>query len=235
MTGRGIDQVLPHPSDPRLHEQYVDSALEYVALAENANGTIPRPAGFSYIWGDALNELERFEPDARIINLETSITTNEDYELKGINYRMHPANTPCLAEARIDCCVLANNHVLDWGSRGLIETLNTLQAAGLKTAGAGPNLSEALRPAIHQIGPFRLLIFAAATEDSGVPPHWAATATRPGVVFLPNLSAERASSFALLVRAFKRSGDIVLLSIHWGGNWGYENSARTEGFRSPAH
>ena len=222
MTGRGIDQVLPHPSDPRLHEQYVDSALEYVALAENANGTIPRPAGFSYIWGDALNELERFEPDARIINLETSITTNEDYELKGINYRMHPANTPCLAEARIDCCVLANNHVLDWGSRGLIETLNTLQAAGLKTAGAGPNLSEALRPAIHQIGPFRLLIFAAATEDSGVPPHWAATATRPGVMFLPDLSAERASSFALLVRAFKRSGDIVVLSIHWGGNWGYE-------------
>ena len=44
MTARGIDQVLPHPSDPVLHEGYVDSALGYVRLAEERNGPIPRPA-----------------------------------------------------------------------------------------------------------------------------------------------------------------------------------------------
>ena len=43
MTGRGIDQVLPHPSDPRLYESYVRNAKEYVALAEAANGPIPQP------------------------------------------------------------------------------------------------------------------------------------------------------------------------------------------------
>src|SRR5215468_6977814 len=203
MTGRGIDQVLPHPSDPRLHEQYVDSALEYVALAENANGTIPRPAGFSYIWGDALNELERFEPDARIINLETSITTNEGYELKGINYRMHPANMPCLTEARIDCCVLANNHVLDWGALGLRDTLTTLHKAGIQSAGAGRDIVEAEQAAAYQIGCARLLIFAAATEDSGVPRHWAASEAKPGIALLPSLSDAAATSFAARVRAQK--------------------------------
>src|SRR5579872_3924197 len=106
MTGRGVDQVLPHPSDPTLHEPYVASALEYVEMAEKAHGPIPRPVSFSYIWGDAAAELERLAPAARIVNLETSITTSEDYDPKGINYRMHPANTPCLAAAKIDCCVL---------------------------------------------------------------------------------------------------------------------------------
>jgi poly-gamma-glutamate capsule biosynthesis protein CapA/YwtB (metallophosphatase superfamily) len=222
MTGRGIDQVLPHPSNPALYEGYVDSALDYVALAEKANGRITRPVDFSYIWGDSLEQLEQFAPDLRIVNLETSITTSEFYQPKGINYRMHPANTPCLTAARLDCCVLANNHVLDWGSRGLLETLNTLHTAGLQTAGAGRDLREALQPAVHQTGTARLLIFAAATLDSGVPPQWAATDTKPGVALLPALSAETAKSFAAHVHAIRQAGDIVVISIHWGGNWGYE-------------
>ena len=91
MTGRGIDQVLPHPSDPRIYEPYVRDARGYVELAENVSGLIPRPVSFSYIWGDALDEWERVAPDVRIINLETSVTTSNDYwQGKGINYRMHP-------------------------------------------------------------------------------------------------------------------------------------------------
>jgi poly-gamma-glutamate synthesis protein (capsule biosynthesis protein) len=131
MTGRGIDQVLPHPGDPVLHEGYATSALDYVALAERANGPIPRPAEFAYVWGDALAEWARIAPDLRIINLETAVTTRDDWQRgKGIHYRMHPANVPCLTAAAIDCCVLANNHVLDWGYAGLAETLQTLRRAG---------------------------------------------------------------------------------------------------------
>ena len=69
----------------------------------------------------ALDEFTHMRPDARIINLETSITRSEDYAPKGINYRMSPENADCLRAAGIDCCVLANNHVLDWGRRGLLE------------------------------------------------------------------------------------------------------------------
>jgi poly-gamma-glutamate synthesis protein (capsule biosynthesis protein) len=42
MTGRGIDQILPHPCDPLLHESYVKSARDYIRLAEQVNGRIPK-------------------------------------------------------------------------------------------------------------------------------------------------------------------------------------------------
>src|SRR5579883_3024049 len=217
MTGRGIDQILPHASDPQLHESYVDSALEYVALAERAHGSIPRPAGFDYPWGDALQEFQRFTPDVRIVNLETSITTSAEYEPKGINYRMHPVNTPCLAAAGIDCCTLANNHVLDWGRAGLLETLSSLRAAGIRTAGAGRDAAEALQPAAFPLRGGRLLVFAAATADCGALPDWVAAANQPGIVLLPD-----ATAVAAHVRTLRRPGDAVVVSIHWGGNWGYE-------------
>src|SRR4051794_25174100 len=118
MTGRGIDQILPHPCDPRIHESIVNSAEEYVWLAERANGPIPRPVNFEYVWGAALEELKRARPDVYIVNLETSITRRDDYLPKGINYRMSPENAGCLSAADIDCCVLANNHILDWGHAG---------------------------------------------------------------------------------------------------------------------
>ena len=85
MTGRGIDQILPYPSAPQLYEPYVDSALEYVALAEHAGGPVARPVEPAYVWGDALAELARAQPQARIVNLETAVTTSEDaWPAKGI-------------------------------------------------------------------------------------------------------------------------------------------------------
>jgi poly-gamma-glutamate synthesis protein (capsule biosynthesis protein) len=132
MTGRGIDQILPHPSAPALYEPYIRSALDYVRIAQRANGHIPKPVDFEYVWGDALEALGESAVDARIVNLETAITRSDDYwRGKGINYRMHPHNLACLNAANIDCCVLANNHVLDWGYAGLSETLVSLRQAGI--------------------------------------------------------------------------------------------------------
>jgi len=223
MTGRGLDQILPHPSLPHLHEGYVLNALRYVTLAEEASGPIPRPADFAYPWGELLAELARLRPDAWLVNLETAVTTSEDaWPGKGIHYRMHPANLPCLTAAHIDACNLANNHVLDWGRRGLDETLTTLQGAGLRTAGAGPDLEAAAAPAIIDLpGKGRVLVFACATGDSGVPDDWAATPRRSGVHLLADLSPRSVERIARRVRAARRAGDLVVLSIHWGGNWGY--------------
>src|SRR5574340_1657497 len=67
MTGRGIDQILPHPGNPALYEGYMKSAAGYVELAEDANGPIPKPVDYPYVWGDALAELELQKPDLRII------------------------------------------------------------------------------------------------------------------------------------------------------------------------
>jgi poly-gamma-glutamate capsule biosynthesis protein CapA/YwtB (metallophosphatase superfamily) len=231
MLGRGIDQVLPHPGDPRIHERYAASAEAYVALAERANGRIPRPVSFNYVWGDALTELHRSQPDVRLVNLETSITTSAEAWPKGINYRMNPANVGCLTAAGIDCCGLANNHVLDWGRRGLLDTLAVLRAAGIRTAGAGQDGAAAAAPAILDLpGGRRLLAFAFASTSSGVPTDWAAGPQLPGVNLLADLSPRTARLVAAPAQAMRRAGDIAVASIHWGGNWGYHIPADQRAF-----
>ncbi len=232
MTGRGIDQVLPHPGDPVLHEGYATSALDYVALAERVNGPIPRPAEFAYVWGDALAEWARIAPDLRIVNLETAVTTREDWQRgKGIHYRMHPANVPCLTAAGIDCCVLANNHVLDWGHAGLAETLEALRRSGLQTAGAGRDGAEAAVPAVLTVaGKGRVLVFSLGAQSSGIPPDWAAAAGLPGVNLLPDFSPATLRQIAAQVKAIKRPADVVVVSLHWGANWGYAVPAAHQRF-----
>ena len=224
MTGRGVDQILPHPSGSQIFEPYVQDAREYVQLAESRHGPISKPVTGSYIWGDALAEFVRVAPDVRIVNLETSVTASDDYwRGKGINYRMHPENIECLTAARLDVCSLANNHVLDYGYPGLVDTLETLARVGLKRAGAGLNLVEAQAPAIVALaGGTRVIVFACGTETSGIPRDWAARADRPGVDLLPDLLDATANRIAERVRQVSHERDLVIVSIHWGSNWGYD-------------
>jgi len=224
MPGRGIDQILPHPGDPELREHYADDANAYVRLAERANGPIPRPVSFSWPWGDALPVLEEAAPAVRVINLETSVTRSADFAPgKAVHYRMSPDNLPCVAVTRPDVCALANNHVLDFGPRGLRETLGSLAGAGLAAAGAGLHQAQARQPAAVRLpGGGRALVFSCGTACSGIPPDWAATATRPGVNLLPSLSPTAADALIARTQAARQPGDIVAVSIHWGSNWGYE-------------
>ena len=117
MTGRGIDQILPHPGKPNLYEPYMRSALGYVQIAEQVTGSIGRPVDFPYIWGDALAELERCIPTHGSSIWKRPSPPPRSSAGKGIHYRMHPEQHACLTAAGIDCCALANNHVLDWGPR----------------------------------------------------------------------------------------------------------------------
>src|SRR6478672_4174167 len=221
MCGRGIDQVLAHPCSSEIYEEHVRSAERYVLLAEQANGAIPRRNGSSYVWGAALDELDRTQPDARIINLETAVTRSNDRANKGINYRMSPENAECLVAAKIDCCVLANNHVLDWGRTGLLETLTVLQKLNVKATGAGRTDLEARAPAVLNLAKTRLLIFSFGSTSSGIPFEWAATPDAPGVNLLPDLCEASALEAADQVMALRRPGDLIVVSIHWGSNWGY--------------
>jgi poly-gamma-glutamate synthesis protein (capsule biosynthesis protein) len=222
MTGRGVDQILPQPCDPALHESYVQSALGYVRLAEDRSGRIPRPVDPSYIWGAALEEWDRSRPDVRIVNLETNITRSEAYEPKGINYRMSPGNAECLTAAAIDCCVLANNHMLDWGREGLLDTLATLRRLEIKSAGAGRNSTEAAAPAVLTARAGRVLVFSFALASSGTPRSWAAKPDAAGVNFLPDLSESSAERVSNQITRWRQAADVVIISLHWGANWGYD-------------
>lgn len=224
MLGRGLDQIMPHPSDPTLHEEFVDDARRYLELAEAESGPVPRNVAPQYVWGDALDELRRRRPDVRIANLETAVTRSDAaWPGKGIHYRMHPRNAGVLAAAGIDACSLANNHVLDWGYDGLTETLATLHGLGIRVAGAGGSQAAARAPAVLSLAHGRrVLLFAAATGDAGVPESWAAGAAKAGLQRLPDLSSATVERIADDVARHRHEDDVVVFSVHWGSNWGHE-------------
>jgi len=232
MLARGIDQILAAPCEPRLFEPYIQDARDYITLAEQASGEIPRSVAPEYPWGDALELLDRERPDARIINLETSITRSDLHDLeKDIHYRISPENAATLAAARIDACVLANNHVLDWGVPGLLDTLGALDRLEIAHCGAGRNLVEAFHPAVIDRGERgRIAVFSIGCIDAGVPRWWSAGLERPGVVVFRKLGDDAIREVRQEIEPWRARGMIIVLSIHWGPNWGFEVPAEHRRF-----
>jgi poly-gamma-glutamate capsule biosynthesis protein CapA/YwtB (metallophosphatase superfamily) len=224
MTGRGIDQIQATPGDPALYESWAKSATRYVEIAERAHGPIPRGVEPDYVWGDARSVLDEAEVVARIVNLETAVTDlGEPWPAKGIHYRMHPNNVGLLEAAAIDCCVLANNHVLDWSYPGLAETVDSLHGHGIATAGAGSDAAEARRPAVIETGvESRVVVVGVGTESSGIPSSWSAGDDRAGVWLLRSLSSTAVDEIGAALAEVSRPEDVTVVSIHWGPNWGYE-------------
>jgi len=100
---------------------------------------------------------------------------------------------------------IANNHILDYGDRGLIDTIGHLSEKGLGFTGAGENLESAGKPVIIDCKGKRIGFLAAA--DSRYP---AATASTPGLF--------PADPLLLCpgIRRLRREVDIVYVSIHMG-------------------
>lgn len=224
MLGRGVDQIQRHPGDPTIHESWATSAVRYVELAEAVSGPIPRAVDPDYVWGDLLTDLSTAGLDGLIVNLETAVTDRgRPWPGKGIQYRMHPANVDCLTAAGLDVAVLANNHVLDWSEPGLEQTLDVVARAGVRPVGAGRNEAEAWEPAVVEVASgSRMMVVAAGSTSSGIPLAWAAEPDRAGVALLDGLLDQSVDHVARLVRSrADRADDVVVMSLHWGGNWGY--------------
>jgi len=224
MLGRGVDQILPHPGEPELRESYVRDARRYVDLAERVSGPIRRPVDWTWPWGEVPALLDDLAPDVRLINLETTITTSGDFaDRKPVCYRMHTDNLPALTALRPHVCALANNHILDFGHQGLTDTVAALTRAGIQGVGAGADLRTARRPAtLTAHDDHRVLVVSVAATTSGVPESWAAHHDRPGVWLIRDLSdRDTADDVAAAVLADKRTGDVAVVSVHWGPNWGY--------------
>lgn len=222
MVARGIDQILAEPCDPELYEPYMTDARDYIEIAEGVSGPIPRGAAPDYPWGDALALLAAARPDVRIINLETSITRRGEHEPgKHIHYRVSPENAACLAAAAIDVCALGNNHVLDWGEPGLLDTLATLDRMRIARCGAGRDLDEAMRPAVVERDTARFVVFSIGCADAGVPSWWHAGADRPGVFGFDELDDHAARTLRRAIEPWSKQHAIIVVSVHWGPNWGF--------------
>ncbi len=220
MTGRGVDQLFATHNEGDFNKPDAVSARQYLEWSALMHGAEIRPLRHDYIWGAALSVFDTVRPDFRLVNLETSITTCSAWERKRFNFRMHPANTGCLLAAELDCCSLANNHVLDFGVQGMRDTIAALDAAGIGHAGAGNDLDEAVRPYRTELPDGkRILVFSWGFPDSGCGfSHWQARSGNPGINLLPDYSERSVKAIAGAVRTYRRNGDLVVASLHWGWN-----------------
>src|SRR5215207_2215984 len=110
--------------------------------------------------------------DLRIINPECAITVNEQpwtRTPKVFHFRTPPSAVETLRTARIDACSLANNHILDFEEQGLLDTLEHLDATGIRHAGAGRNREDAAAPAILTVPPDRHQVALLAFTDNEPP------------------------------------------------------------------
>jgi poly-gamma-glutamate synthesis protein (capsule biosynthesis protein) len=123
-----------------------------------------------------------------------------------------------LETASINAVSLANNHVLDYGDDALSEMLDLLDRAGIVHSGAGVNYAQASGLATTEVGGRKLGLLAFTDNE----PDWEATADEPGVFYVPiDLNDSRAEKLLRLIRESSRLVDLLIVSAHWGSNWGY--------------
>jgi poly-gamma-glutamate synthesis protein (capsule biosynthesis protein) len=138
---------------------------------------------------------------------------------------MNPKNIDVLKVFKVDVACLANNHILDFGQEGLLETIETLNKNGILTVGAGRNIEEAEKPAIFGRRTSKILIFNYADVSSGVTIWWKAEKDKAGVNLLTSDVPKLIVKYLDVVRP-----NIVIFSIHWGPNWGYEITKEQRNF-----
>lgn len=174
----------------------------------------------NYSWGDTLPLFEN--ADWRACNLECVISDRGvpwSVTPKAFHFRSDAKNVAVLRSARIDAVSLANNHVLDFEYEGMLEMLRVLNVAQIRHAGAGADLAAAATPAISTVAGLGMA-FVAFTDNE---PGWQATSRRPGTFYLPvDPEDERARMLFDVVSRARSQADIVVVSAHWGPNWGYE-------------
>jgi poly-gamma-glutamate synthesis protein (capsule biosynthesis protein) len=186
-----------------------------VMLGRTVNDAV-RQRGPAYPWGDLLPLL--WDVDLFLVNLECALTSHTVQwggRGKPFHFRADPAAIEVLRYGRVDCAALANNHVMDFGPAGLLETVELLRRAGIAAPGAGPNQRAARMPARLSVPGLRVHVIALADH----PFDWAAGPTSPGINYTGvSLDPEDLRPVTEAVRAARQGADIVVLSMHWGPN-----------------
>ena len=243
MPGRGIDAVMPRPRPLEIREGFCTSSIEYARLAERKHKKrFPENQTLSArdVLGEASKLIERYEPHVKLINLETSVTKKSTfYPNKGINYRASEENVFALFDIlKPNVVSLANNHAMDFSREGLEDTLKFFddENVHVKRIGAGwNNIADAMQPAVlknvypYGFAPARndkrgvdVAAFGLCFEDSGVPRDWEATEQSMGVFLAMRDDKVPERLLSAIAKLKKESNAIIIVSIHFGGNWGFE-------------
>ncbi|WMM25317.1 CapA family protein [Tissierella sp. MB52-C2] len=166
--------------------------------------------GFNYPW-DRVKEYFQND-DITIGNLETSITTKgQKWPDKQFNFRSDPRNIKAMEEAGIDIVSLSNNHSLDYGYDGLMDTLKYIDNSKIKRVGGGYNKKDAINGTIVEKNGIKVGVLGFSRVVPDV--KWYATDKRAGIVGAYDPHIEEVTD---RVMEMKKEADIMVLAIHWG-------------------
>lgn len=146
--------------------------------------------------------------DITLANLEAPLTTRgQEFVDKKYRFRIKPQAAVALKKAGITTVTLANNHSMDFGAEGLLDTLRQLSQAGIGHVGAGENLAAARRPLIYDIRGTRVAILGYSLT---LPQEFWAGEKRAGTA--PLLEKLVKADIA----AARKQASIVIVTVHWG-------------------
>ncbi len=190
-------------------EGEVDSSLVVLRFGGDCllSGHFEKAAGDSVGLPFAGFDLLR-DADIAMVNLESPITTRGAKIQKPFNFRMHPRYLASLTGAGIDIVNIANNHIFDYGSEGLFDTISYLDSARVLHVGAGRNKGEARRPAVVSVKG-RKIAFVGYYGGGEAP---IARENAPGV------AVRRLRSILDDIRQLRKrdSTDFIIVTLHWG-------------------
>lgn len=173
-----------------------------------------------YTWGDVLPIFKK--ADIRICNLECVISdVGEPWSLtpKVFHFRSDSKNIKVLKIANIDLVSLANNHSLDYGYSAMFDMLENLKRNNILYSGVGKNLKEASQPAILELLN-KKIGFISFTDNE---PNWSAEEDKPGIFYVELKENGKNLDYLLnLIKETKKIVNYLIISAHWGPNWGYE-------------
>lgn len=143
------------------------------------------------------------ETDVFMVNCENAITDSSKKVIKKFNFKMNPKLVEIFRLHRIQV-TLANNHVFDYGTAGLFDTIKYLDESGVDHVGAGKNLDEARKPIIKTVMGKKIFFLAYGNYSP-------AGKNSPGVAY-------RDSSIVIedIQKAKRNGADIIVVNFHWG-------------------
>jgi poly-gamma-glutamate capsule biosynthesis protein CapA/YwtB (metallophosphatase superfamily) len=163
--------------------------------------------GYDYPYTFVKDYLQK--ADYTVANLETPITIRGAIQKKDYVYRGSPLALPAFKEAGVDLVNLANNHVMDYGQEGLLDTFNELKKADIKYIGAGKDAAEAFSPVIVEKQGIKIAFLGFSRVVPEV--SWKAGVGHPGVADTYNYTVPVEA-----IQKARQQADLVVVIGHWG-------------------
>ncbi len=186
-------------------ERLVIHAVGDVGLSSAQHGAF-LVEGYEIAWNGLDGIFER--DDLTIINLECNPSELGTALVKKYAFRCDPGSLPVAAAAGIEVANLGNNHSGDYGLEALVDGRRNVMASGMTPIGAGADLEEANRPALFDVGGWRISVVGMSSISGG--DYWWAEPGKPGV------APAWEDNIRTSVAAAAEQADIVIVMVHWG-------------------